>query len=427
MGKTVVVIGAQWGDEGKGKFTNFLATQADVVVRYQGGNNAGHTIAFNNHTYFLHLLPSGVFYPEIINILGNGMVINPIALLDEIKYIKALGFTCSNIAISDRSHVVFDYHVIIDQLQETHRGTMQIGTTKKGIGPTYVDKIARQGIRMGDFISLDFKELFYRMAESKNREIIHLGGDALDIDVTYLKYQEIADQLKGYVKDTVVLLNEAFNQNKKILFEGAQGSLLDIDFGTYPYVTSSNPSSGGVVIGSGLGVTKIQEVLGIVKAYTTRVGEGPFPTEIKSELGDIIRKRGREYGTTTQRPRRIGWFDGVIVRYSAMINGMTGIALTLLDVLSDIDELRICYGYVLDGKLIHHIPARIEDFNRCIPQYIVLEGWKENITMATCFDDLPINTKKYLETIEEVVGVAISYISVGPDKTQTIVKNEIFR
>lgn len=426
MSQTVVVIGSQWGDEGKGKITNYLAEQADVVVRYQGGDNAGHTICFDNHTYKLHLLPSGVFDSRILNILGNGMVINPKTLIKEIANLKMQGFTCDNIVISDRSHAVFDYHQIIDALEEEHRGALKIGTTKKGIGPAYVDKVARQGIRMADFVSNDFKTLFFETIKAKNKHIIDLGAEAIDFETMYQEYQAIANIVKPYVKDTIVLLNDAYNQGKKILFEGAQGALLDIDFGTYPYVTSSNPSSGGVVIGSGLGVTKIDDVLGIVKAYTTRVGEGPFPTELANALGDYIREAGHEYGTTTKRPRRIGWFDAVVLRYSAMINGLTGISVMLLDVLTGIETLHICTHYTLDDQEVTSIPARLEDFSRCIPHYITLPGWKEDITQVKSFSELPLAAQNYLNAIETTVKTPVVCFSVGPDKTQTIILKEIF-
>jgi adenylosuccinate synthase len=426
MTKTVVVIGSQWGDEGKGKITNYLSEQADVVVRYQGGDNAGHTICFNNNTYKLHLLPSGVFNPHTKNILGNGMVINPKSLCTELNEIRKQGFPCENVYISDRAHVIFDYHQRIDALNEENLGALKIGTTKKGIGPAYTDKVARVGIRMADFVSDDFEQMFLERIKFKNEEIKRLKGQVFDVFASLKEYKELAKVLKPLVTDTISLLNEEYNQGKKILFEGAQGALLDIDFGTYPYVTSSNPSSGGVVIGSGLGVTKINEVIGIVKAYTTRVGEGPFPTELLNQTGDKIREIGHEYGTTTKRPRRIGWFDGVVLKYSSMINGLTGLSIMLLDVLSGFDELKICVSYKLDGKIINYIPARLQDFERCEPQYKSVPGWSEDITQVKSFEDLPINAQNYLKKIEEVVGVQIACFSVGPDREQTIIMKEIF-
>lgn len=426
MGKTVVVIGSQWGDEGKGKITNYLSSQADVVVRYQGGDNAGHTICFNNKTFKLHLLPSGVFNPLTKNILGNGMVINPKSLLQEIEEIKSQGYPCHNIYISDRAHVLFDYHKELDRLNEELLGALKIGTTKKGIGPCYTDKVSRIGIRMADFVSDDFEYLFTQRLNIKNEEIKRQGGTELNVLKTVKEYIEIAKMIKPYVTDTISLVNKEYQQGKKILFEGAQGALLDIDFGTYPYVTSSNPSSGGVVIGSGLGVTKINEVLGIVKAYTTRVGEGPFPTELKNEIGDKIREIGHEYGATTNRPRRIGWFDANVLRYSAMINGLTGLSIMLLDVLTGFDELKICTSYTLNDQEIDYIPARLEDLAQCKPNYITIPGWKQDITKVQSFFELPENAQKYLQLIEKLVGVEIKCFSVGPDQKQTIMMKEIF-
>ncbi len=424
MSRAVVVIGSQWGDEGKGKITNYLSEKADVIVRYQGGDNAGHTIVFNNNTYKLHLLPSGIFDSNKKNIMGNGMVINPKGLIKELQEIRSYGFKCENLYISDRAHVIFDYHREIDALLEEALGDLKIGTTKKGIGPAYTDKVARIGIRMADFVSDDFEEIYIKHLEMKNKEIQRLGGQPISKD-SINEYNEIRKIIKPYVTDTIGLINSEYNKGSKILFEGAQGALLDIDFGTYPFVTSSNPSSGGVVVGSGLGVNKISDVLGIVKAYTTRVGEGPFPTELNNEIGNQIREIGHEYGATTNRPRRIGWFDSVVLKYSTMINGLTGLSIMLLDVLTGFDELKICVSYDLDGKTIETIPARLKDFSRCKPNYITLPGWKENITHVNSFDELPENCKKYLKKIEELVGVEIKCFSVGPDREQTIIMKEI--
>lgn len=426
MIQTLVVIGSQWGDEGKGKITNYLSEKADVVVRYQGGDNAGHTIVFGGHTYKLHLIPSGIFNPNTKNICGNGMVINPRNLVKEIKELQTLGFPCNNLYISDRAHVVFDHHQVLDALYEEALQERKIGTTKKGIGPTYTDKTARIGIRMADFISADFPKLYRQTLVSKNQEISRLGGVAIDIESTLKEYLALASVIRPMVTDTILLLHKAYQSSQKILFEGAQGSMLDVDFGTYPFVTSSNPSSGGVAIGSGIGATRIDSVLGIVKAYTTRVGEGPFPTELKNALGDHIREVGHEYGTTTKRPRRIGWFDGTVLRYSAMINGMTGVALMLLDVLSGIDELKICTHYQLAGNDYMGIPARLEDYERCIPVYITLPGWKEDITKVRTFEELPQNAQNYIKAIEQIIQVPVLCFSVGPDREQTIVREPIF-
>ncbi|MFA5542574.1 MAG: adenylosuccinate synthase [Bacilli bacterium] len=424
MNKTVVVIGSQWGDEGKGKITNYLSEAADVIVRFQGGDNAGHTIVFDNNTYKLHLLPSGIFDENKKNIMGNGMVINPKSLIKELEDIRSYGFKCNNLYISDRAHVIFDYHKVLDVLIEESLGDLKIGTTKKGIGPAYTDKVSRIGIRMADFVSDDFEEIYYKHLALKNKEIVRLGGEPISKD-SLKEYLVIREIIKPLVCDTISLINEEHKLGSKILFEGAQGALLDIDYGTYPYVTSSSPSSAGVVVGSGLGVNKINEVLGIVKAYTTRVGEGPFPSELNNSLGDHIREVGHEYGATTNRPRRIGWFDSVLLNYSSMVNGLTGLAIMLLDVLTGINELQICVSYTLDGKIINSIPARLKDFSRCKPNYISLPGWSEDITNVKSFDELPVNAKNYLRKIEELVGVEIKCFSVGPDREQTIIMKEI--
>ncbi|MDY0063627.1 MAG: adenylosuccinate synthase [Bacilli bacterium] len=426
MSKTAVVIGCQWGDEGKGKITNYLSERADVVVRYQGGDNAGHTIVFQNRTFKLHLIPSGVFSAHTKNILGNGMVINPRSFLQEVKTLQAEGFACDNVYISDRAHVLFDYHQYFDVIFEEQLGDQKIGTTKKGIGPAYTDKAARVGIRMADFISPDFPERFRHKLEKVNQELAFYQKMPYAVEEKVQEYQILAEAIKPYVCDTIELLHEEEQKGAKILFEGAQGALLDIDFGTYPFVTSSNPSSGGVVIGSGIGLTKIQEVIGIVKAYSTRVGAGPFPTELNNALGDHIREVGHEYGTTTKRPRRIGWLDAAVLRYSTLINGVTGISLMLLDVLSGLEEIKIATHYELDGRNCQFIPARLEDYGRCKPVYISLSGWKEDITEVKSFEELPAAAKQYIATIEQLTGVPVVCFSVGPDQKQTVIRKEIF-
>lgn len=427
-GKSIIVVGACWGDEGKGKITNYLGELSDVVVRSTGGDNAGHTIVFDGNTYKLHLVPSGIFKDEIINILGNGCVINPKSLIEELNEIKSRGFKCNNLYISDRANVLFDYHKELDGLNEERLGARKIGTTKKGIGPCYTDKIARDGIRMCDFVGPDFKEVYRQSVILKNEQLKAFNAPLIDFESSYVEYQKIADEIRPMVCDTITLLNEQYDQGKKILFEGAQGTLLDIDFGTYPYVTSSNASSAGACTGSGLGPTKIDEVLGITKAYTTRVGEGPFPTEMNDDLvlAQDIRDRAGEYGATTKRPRRIGWFDGVINRYSAQVNGLTGLSLMLLDILSGLKTIKICDYYLLDGKKVVAPCARLEDFARCTPHFIELPGWEEDITHVKSYDELPENAKKYIETMEEVVGVPVILFSVGPDKYQTVIRKNLY-
>lgn len=426
MSKTVVVIGSQWGDEGKGKIANFLSEQADFVVRYQGGDNAGHTIKFDGVTYKLHLIPSGVFNPNIKNILGNGMVINPINLLQEISGLKKQGFPCNNLYISDRANVIMNYHMEIDALKEEAMGEGKIGTTKKGIGPAYTDKTAREGIRIVDFISPNFPNLYKEKLKVKNEVIKNMGGKPIDYETSLATYSKVAKQITPYVADTITLLNKGIKEGKKVVFEGAQGALLDVDFGSYPFVTSSNPTSGGACTGSGVGPTKIDEVIGVVKAYSTRVGSGTFPTEFEDEIAKDIRERANEYGTTTRRPRRIGWLDCVVLKYSALINGLTGISLMLLDILSGLDTIKLCCAYKLDGEYIDYIPADNQLLEHCQPVYLEMEGWQEDITKVKSFKELPINAQRYIEKIEELTNVKVKIFSVGPDKMQTIVRENIF-
>ena len=427
-GKSVVVVGACWGDEGKGKITNYLALRANVVVRYSGGDNAGHTIVFNNNTYKLHLVPSGIFDDNIKNVLANGCVINPKALVEELNEIKAAGFKCNNLYISDRANVIFDYHRMIDALLEEKLSARKIGTTKKGIGPAYTDKVARIGIRMCDFVSSEFKDIYRESLKVKNEELVRYGHEPIDFDKSYEEYQKIADILRPMVTDTISLINAAYDNGEKVLFEGAQGTLLDIDFGTYPYVTSSNPTAGGAVTGSGLGPTKIDEIVGITKAYTTRVGEGPFPTELTNDLAlaQEIRDKANEYGATTKRPRRIGWYDAVIMKYSCNINGFTGLSLMLLDILTGIKKLKICDYYLYKGNKIYAPKAKIDEFSECTPHYIELDGWDEDISNVKSYEELPLNCKKYIEKIEELLNTPVIMFSVGPDKYQTIVRKELF-
>ncbi len=426
MKQTVVVVGTQWGDEGKGKITNYLSEKCDIVVRYQGGDNAGHTVVINGVKYALHAIPSGVFDPNIVNVLGNGVVLNPRTFMKEVSELRMQNVSCDNIIISDRLHIIFDYHQMLDGAKESALGNSKIGTTKRGIGPVYVDKYDRFGIRACDFVSSDFKKIYREHVEAKNKLLASYNMELVDFETSYKEYQEMADYMRPFVKDTINFLNDEYEKGKKILFEGAQGNLLDIDFGTYPFVTSSNASSAGVSSGSGIGISKIEEVVGVVKAYSTRVGSGAFPTELHDSLGDLIREKGHEYGVTTKRPRRVGWFDGVILRHSIRVSGITGLSLMLLDVLSDIDEIKVCTKYILDGKEINYIPARIEDFERCTPVYDTLPGFKGDITNCKIFEELPENAKGYINYLEKLLNVPVCFISVGPDKEQTIIKQEIF-
>lgn len=425
MKPVTVVVGAQWGDEGKGKITDFLAEKANFVVRYQGGDNAGHSIQFNGKKYALHLIPSGVFKPKTMNVIGNGVVFNPKTFLKEVQGLKAQGFACDNLVVSDRAHVIFDAHQALDAAQETAKGDQAVGTTRKGIGPTYQDKVGRNGVRVGDFVSDNFPILYRALMTQKNAQLAALGANPIDIEASIVEYLAIAEQIKPFVKDTIVLLNEAYEQHKTILVEGAQGALLDIDFGTYPYVTSSSTSAGGVAIGTGLGPTRISSIIGVAKAYSTRVGNGAFPTELKNELGQLIRERGREYGTTTGRPRRIGWLDAVALRYSVRVNGLTGIALMLLDVLSGLDTVQVCTHYTLNNQTLPSVPARIEDWAKCVPHFVTLPGWQEDITHVTKFEDLPAAARQYVTIVENLIGAPIVMISVGPSREQTIIRGEI--
>ncbi|MEC0093744.1 adenylosuccinate synthase [Paenibacillus macquariensis] len=418
---TVVVVGTQWGDEGKGKITDFLAESADVVARYQGGNNAGHTILIDDKKYKLSLIPSGVFYEDKICVIGNGMVINPAALIEEITYIHDNGFTTNNLVISDRAHVIMPYHMVLDALEEDRKGDNKIGTTRKGIGPCYMDKAARNGIRISDLMDAEEFELRLRhMMLEKNHLLQQVYGEApLDVEEILKQYLEYAEFIRPYVTDTSVVLNDAIDEDRKVLFEGAQGVMLDIDQGTYPYVTSSNPSAGGVCIGSGVGPSKIQQVIGVAKSYTTRVGDGPFPTELNNEVGDYIRETGHEYGTVTGRARRVGWFDSVVVRHARRVSGITGLSLNSLDVLSGLETVKICTGYKFRGEVITTYPASLKQLAECEAVYEEMPGWSEDITGVKTLEELPENTRNYVTRVAELTGIPIAIFSVGRNRDQT--------
>ena len=420
----VVVVGSMWGDEGKGKVTDYLAQKADVVCRYAGGNNAGHTIVIDGKKFALKLIPSGIFSGQV-TILGNGMVVNPKAFLEEVKYLNDAGIDTSKIKISDRCHVILPYHLEIDEIQETRKGANNIGTTKRGIGPAYIDKYSRIGIRMAEFID---EELFLdRLKETFSMKILEYPElkDKFTVESIFEEYKEYAKIIKPLVCDTGLLLDEYLQADKKVLFEGAQGAMLDIDYGTYPYVTSSHPGANGVSEGAGIGPLYIKESIGIIKAYTTRVGSGPFPTELDNEIGELIRQKGHEYGTVTERPRRTGWFDAVVVNQSRRMSSLTGISLMLLDVLSGFDTIKICKAYELDGKEIYGLPATVKDIERCKPVYEELPGWKEDITNVKSFDELPVNCQNYIRRIEELIHCPVRMFSVGPDREQTVVLKDI--
>lgn len=425
---TVVVVGTQWGDEGKGKITDFLAESAEVVARYQGGNNAGHTILINDKKYKLTMIPSGIFYADKICIIGNGMVINPGALLEEIQYIHDNGFTTNNLRISDRAHVIMPYHLLLDGLEEERKGDNKIGTTRKGIGPCYMDKAARNGIRIADLMDAEeFERKVRQMVKEKNVLIEQVyGSKGLDADSIIQEYLGYAEQIRPYVTDTSVVLNDLIDDNRKVLFEGAQGVMLDIDQGTYPYVTSSNPSAGGVCIGSGVGPSKIQQIIGVAKSYTTRVGDGPFPTEQQNETGDWIRERGNEYGTVTGRPRRVGWFDSVVVRHARRVSGITGLSLNSLDVLAGLEKVKICTAYKYRGEIIEHYPASLKMLAECEAVYEELLGWSEDLSNVRKLEDLPENARRYIERVSELTGIPIAIFSVGRNREQTNLVKPIY-
>ena len=425
---SVVVVGTQWGDEGKGKITDFLSANAEVIARYQGGDNAGHTIVIDGKKFKLHLIPSGIFFPEKISVIGNGVVINPKSLVKELAYLHEEGVTTDSLRISDRAHVILPYHIELDRLQEEAKGDNKIGTTIKGIGPAYMDKAARVGIRIADLLDRDvFAERLRINLEEKNRLFTKLyNAPALSFDDIFEEYYEYGQQIKQYVTDTSVILNDALDNGKRVLFEGAQGVMLDIDQGTYPFVTSSNPVAGGVTIGSGVGPSKIDKVVGVCKAYTSRVGDGPFPTELSDEIGDRIREVGHEYGTTTGRPRRVGWFDSVVMRHSRRVSGITNLSLNSIDVLSGLDTVKICVAYDLDGERMDHYPASLEQLKRCKPIYEELPGWSEDITGVRHLDELPENARNYVRRVGELVGVRISTFSVGPDRDQTNILESVW-
>jgi adenylosuccinate synthase len=421
------LVGTQWGDEGKGKITDVLAAKADVVARYQGGNNAGHTVVVDNVKYKLHLIPSGILYPGTLCIIGNGVVIDPKVLWEEMQYLHESGISTDNLYISDKAHVIMPYHKVLDKLEEEAR-RLKIGTTGRGIGPAYVDKFMRSGIRIGDLVNpTRFRSRLEDFLPLKNRILRDVyNHPGFDVEQIFTEYSAYGQNFADRVTDTSLLLDDARRAGKNILCEGAQGTFLDVDHGTYPFVTSSNPTSGGAAAGLGVGPTHINNVIGVVKAYATRVGEGPFPTELNDAVGDLIRERGREYGTTTGRPRRCGWFDAVMLRYSVRINGLTGLAVTLLDVLDVFKSIKVCVGYDYRGQRLTEFPTDLEILQECQPVYVELPGWQEDTTTAKSWDELPKNAKEFLNFISKEVDCPLQMISVGPQRDQTITLSEIF-
>ncbi len=418
-----IVVGTQWGDEGKGKIIDIIASRADVVVRSQGGNNAGHTVVNDGQTYKLHLIPSGILYKNTLCLIGAGVVLDPKDLLSEIDNLSPRGISFDNLKIDPRAHVVMPWHITLDGLSEKFRGNSDIGTTKRGIGPCYMDKYERCGIRVYDLVHPEvFAEKVRMTGKLKNKIITEVyGGEPHDIEAIIKEYTEYGKRLAKYVDDVSVIVYEAAKANKTIMFEGAQATLLDIDFGTYPYVTSSHPLSAGVCVGTGVGPMIISNIIGVAKAYTTRVGKGPFPTELDDETGETIRNKGGEFGTTTGRPRRTGWFDAVIVRHSVRVNGLSSLAINKLDTLGGVGDLKVCVAYKKpDGTVIENFPAALEELADCVPVYETLKGFDDDISSCRSFDELPEACKKYIERLEELCDCHISMVDVGPDREQII-------
>ena len=425
---SVVLIGSQWGDEGKGKVTDFLAEKASIVVRYQGGNNAGHTVVVGDEEFKLHLIPSGILYPEKICVIGNGVVIDPAVLIEELEYLAARGINTDNLRISLRAHIIMPYHKKLDEVIEESKGDAKIGTTKRGIGPAYMDKAGRVGIRFVDLLDRDEFELLLKRNLIEKNNLLHkvYGVEGFDQAAIVEEYMDYADRLRKYAADTSIIIYDALKEGRNVLFEGAQGTLLDLDHGTYPFVTSSHPIAGAACVGAGLGPTEITKVLGIIKAYTTRVGEGPFPTELFDGTGKHIQDEGHEFGTTTGRPRRCGWFDAVIARYAVRVSGISGLAVTKLDVLTGMDTLKICTGYKNGNEIIRDFPASLKTLAKCEPVYEEIPGWKEDITTAKQFSDLPKEAQSYLNRLSELSGAPVSIVGVGTRRSQTIIMDSLF-
>jgi len=425
----VVLLGAQWGDEGKGKATDLLGDQVDYVVRYQGGNNAGHTVVIGDQKYALHLLPSGILSPNVVPVIGNGVVIDPSVLLEEIRGLNERGINTSKLKISTNAHLITPYHRTTDKVSERFLGKSKIGTTGRGIGPAYADKINRIGIRVQDLFDPSIlKQKIEAALHDKNQILIKVfNRKGITVDEVLSEYLGYADILKPYVADTALLLDQALKAGKNVLLEGSQGTLLDVDHGTYPFVTSSNPTAGGASTGSGIGPTKITRVIGILKAYTTRVGSGPFPTELFDADGEALRKIGGEVGVTTGRNRRCGWFDAPIARYAVRVNGLTDFFLTKLDVLTGWEKIPVCVAYDVDGARVEELPASQSDFHHAKPIYEHLPGWSENISKAKSINDLPKNAKAYVEYLEKISGAPISAIGVGPGRNETILVRDLIK
>ncbi len=422
-----VVVGSQWGDEGKGKIVDVLGEKMDMVVRFQGGNNAGHTVIVNGEKSILHLLPSGILNKDALCVIGPGVVVDPFVLLDEIKTLKDRGLNCDHLRISDRAHLIMPYHIKLDELQEQKLAKNKIGTTKRGIGPCYADKYTRIGLRVCDLVDFDiFKQRLANTLAIKNDQIVKLYDEKpFDYDTLVNQFAKIRQDLLPMICDSVSLVNQYLDEGKNVLFEGAQANMLDINYGTYPYVTSSSPTSAGVCEGAAVAPQKLNTIIGVVKAYSTRVGEGPFVSELLDDMGEHIRAVGAEFGATTGRPRRCGWLDLCVVKQAAIINGLTDLVVTKIDVLSDIEKIKVCVGYEIDNKEYTYIPASLSDYARSKPIYKEFDGWMCDITKIRQYDQLPENCRKYLEFIAEFTNTRISLVSVGPDRENNIIINEL--
>lgn len=419
---TLVIVGAQWGDEAKGKMVDVLADEANVVVRYSGGNNAGHTVITGGKTFKFQLLPAGILHKDCISVLGGGMAVCPKSLLDEIEETRKQQSDLGQLMVSSAAHVVFPYHRMLDRLEEEARGENKIGTTSRGIGPAYTDKVQRIGIRMGEFVEPTvFKQRLHEVLSVKNEMLVKFGERPLDFNALFGEYSGYADRLRPYVRETDSVVQNAVYDGWKVMFEGAQGSFLDLDSGTYPYVTSSHPTAGGACIGTGIGPRSINSVLGVCKAYTTRVGEGPFPTELHDSTGRVIRDQGQEYGTVTGRPRRCGWLDLVALRYSARLNSLSGLIVTRLDVLSGVPNLQVATNYEIDGTVLTGLPTCVSTWSQVAPSYEPMAGWTGDLRSARRLEDLPVETRTYLKKIESYVGIPVAIVSVGPDRDETII------
>jgi len=422
----IAIIGSQWGDEGKGRIVDMLSSSVDMVVRFQGGNNAGHTVVKGNDEFKLHLIPSGILYPDVTCVIGNGVVLNPEVLIEELDSLEGKGINTDNLKISCNAHLVMPYHIMLDEAAEHRLGKSKIGTTHKGIGPVYADKALRSGIRTQDLQDLKIFRTKLEESLKLNNAVMEkiYGLKPLNLDEVFTEYVKYGKRIEKYIVDTTFLISEALDRNKKVLFEGAQGTMLDIDHGTYPYVTSSSTVAGGICIGAGVGPGRLDEIIGVVKAYTTRVGSGPFPTEESSKIGDFMREKGHEYGTTTGRPRRCGWLDTVVLKYSVMVNTIDNVALTKLDVLTGLKKIKICTSYKYEGKIYNDMPCHQTIMHKCQPIYEEFECWNEDISKVKNFEDLPKSAQDYIKNIERIIKVPVSMISVGAERSKIILRDD---